>query len=122
MGEFHLKAVVMDGVAMSRAITRIAHEIIERNKGANDLALIGIRSRGIFLANWLGAKLGDIEGVPFGRHARCNLLPDDVATHPKVEAHTTEIPFDINNKSIILVDDVLYTGRTVRARSTPSWI
>lgn len=116
MGEFKLKAVVMDDVAMGRAITRIAHEIIERNKGTQELALIGIRSRGIYIARWLAEKFHEIEGVevPVGM-LDITFYRDDVALHPQVEARSTEIPFDVTGKTIVLVDDVLFTGRTVRA-------
>ncbi|MHB0977168.1 MAG: bifunctional pyr operon transcriptional regulator/uracil phosphoribosyltransferase PyrR [Candidatus Aquicultorales bacterium] len=116
MADNHLKALVMDDVAMDRALTRIAHEIIEKNKGVREVALVGIRSRGIYLARWLGEKLGAIEGhpVPVGM-LDITFYRDDIAERPQVEPHTTEIPFDITGKTIVLVDDVLFTGRTVRA-------
>ncbi|HCS75797.1 MAG TPA: bifunctional pyr operon transcriptional regulator/uracil phosphoribosyltransferase PyrR [Clostridiales bacterium] len=102
---------------MRRALTRIAHEIIEKNTGIDDLAVIGIRRRGVPLAERLAAIIKEIEGVsvPVGI-LDITLYRDDLTTlavQPIV--HKTEVPFSINNKKIILVDDVLYTGRTVRA-------
>ncbi|MCL5292717.1 MAG: bifunctional pyr operon transcriptional regulator/uracil phosphoribosyltransferase PyrR [Actinobacteria bacterium] len=116
MTDFNIKALVMDDVGMHRALTRIAHEIIEKNKGIAGLALVGIRSRGIYLAQWLAGKLQEIEGssIPVGM-LDITFYRDDVALHPRVEARATEIPFDVTDKTIILVDDVLFTGRTVRA-------
>lgn len=111
------KAQIMDGAAMKRALTRIAHEIIERNKGVKDVALVGIRRRGGPLAERLAKKIEEIEGVkiPVGI-LDITLYRDDLTTlsnYPMV--HRTEIDFDINDKIVVLVDDVLYTGRTVRA-------
>ncbi|MDI3546396.1 MAG: pyrimidine operon attenuation protein / uracil phosphoribosyltransferase [Halanaerobiales bacterium] len=112
-----LKKEIVDADGIRRALTRIAHEIIERNKGTEDLVLIGIRTRGVPLARRLAARIKEIEGVelPVGV-LDITLYRDDlsrVAQQPIV--HRTEIPFDINGKKVILVDDVLYTGRTVRA-------
>lgn len=111
------KTKIMDEDGMRRAITRIAHEIIERNKGVKDLAVIGIRRRGGPLAERLAEKIGEIEKekVPVGI-LDITLYRDDLTTlgpHPMV--HRTEVDFDINGKTLVLVDDVLYTGRTVRA-------
>jgi pyrimidine operon attenuation protein/uracil phosphoribosyltransferase len=111
------KSEVMDEVAIDRALTRIAHEILERNKGCQDLALIGIRTRGIYLARRLVEKIHAIEGelVPLGV-IDVTLYRDDLRRrldHPKVER--TEIPFPLTDKRVILVDDVLFTGRTIRA-------
>ncbi len=111
------KARVLDAEMMRRALTRIAHEIIEKNTGIDDLAVIGIRRRGVPLAERLAAIIKEIEGVsvPVGI-LDITLYRDDLTTlavQPIV--HKTEVPFSINNKKIILVDDVLYTGRTVRA-------
>ncbi|NLB40654.1 MAG: bifunctional pyr operon transcriptional regulator/uracil phosphoribosyltransferase PyrR [Clostridiales bacterium] len=102
---------------MRRALTRIAHEIIEKNTGIDDLAIIGIRRRGVPLADRLAEIINEIEGVsvPVGI-LDITLYRDDLTTlavQPIV--HKTEVPFSIDNKKIILVDDVLYTGRTVRA-------
>ena len=111
------KAKVLDADMMRRALTRIAHEIIEKNTGIDDLAIIGIRRRGVPLADRLAKIINEIEGVlvPVGI-LDITLYRDDLTTlavQPIV--HKTEVPFSIDNKKIILVDDVLYTGRTVRA-------
>lgn len=111
------KNVIMDRMAMKRAMTRIAHEIIERNKGVEEVALVGIRRRGGPLASRLAKLIEEIEGikVPVGI-LDITLYRDDLTTlsaQPLV--HRTEVDFRINNLAIILVDDVLYTGRTVRA-------
>ncbi|MDQ3829453.1 MAG: bifunctional pyr operon transcriptional regulator/uracil phosphoribosyltransferase PyrR [Candidatus Tectomicrobia bacterium] len=112
-----VKSVVMDEVAIDRALTRIAHEILEHNKGCQDLVLVGIRTRGIHLARRLAEKLRAVEGegVPLGV-MDVTLYRDDLrrrVDHPKVER--TEIPFPLTDKCVILVDDVLFTGRTIRA-------
>ena len=112
-----MKSVIMDEVAIDRALTRIAHEILEHNKGCQDVVLIGIRTRGIHLARRLVDKLRAIEGdvVPLGV-MDVTLYRDDLrhrVDHPKVER--TEIPFPLTGKHVILVDDVLFTGRTIRA-------
>jgi pyrimidine operon attenuation protein/uracil phosphoribosyltransferase len=112
-----VKAEVMDAVAIDRALTRIAHEILERHKGSQDLVLIGIRTRGIHLARRLADKIRTIEGetVPLGV-IDITLYRDDLrrrVDHPKVAR--TEMPLPITDKCVILVDDVLYTGRTIRA-------
>jgi pyrimidine operon attenuation protein / uracil phosphoribosyltransferase len=111
------KTVLMDGQAVARALIRVAHEIIEKNKGSKDLTLVGIRTRGVPLARRLAEEIEKIEGVqlPVGL-LDITLYRDDLSTlgyQPVV--HETQIPFDINDKIIILVDDVLFTGRTVRA-------
>lgn len=111
------KNVIMDDMGMKRALTRIAHEIIEKNKGVQDVAVVGIRRRGGPLAQRLAERIGEIEDVvvPVGI-LDITLYRDDLttlSTQPMV--HRTEVDFDINGKVIILVDDVLYTGRTVRA-------
>ncbi len=108
---------LMDEKAINRAITRIAHEIIEKNKGAKDIILVGIKSRGVPLANRLAEKIKDIEGrqTPSGI-LDITLYRDDL-TKKQVEPiiHGSNIQININDKTIILVDDVLYTGRTTRA-------
>ena len=111
--------VVMDADRVSRALTRIAHEIVERNRGIDDLALIGVRSRGVPLARRLAQALKGITGVDVPTGAlditlyRDDLMRDRVGPQPVVRK--TEIPFSIDNRTIVLVDDVLYTGRTTRA-------
>ncbi len=111
------KVQIMDEEKMRRALIRIAHEIVEKNKGTENLVLIGIRKRGVPLALRLQKLITDIEGVkvPVGI-LDITLYRDDLTTldyQPIV--HKTEVPFSIFAKKIILVDDVLYTGRTVRA-------
>ena len=111
--------VVMDADRMSRSLTRIAHEIVERNRGIGDLALVGIRERGVPLARRIAAELQRITGtdVPTGA-LDITLYRDDLmrqAVGPQPLVRSTDIPFDIDNRVILLVDDVLYTGRTIRA-------
>jgi pyrimidine operon attenuation protein/uracil phosphoribosyltransferase len=111
--------VVMDGDRMSRALTRIAHEILERNRGLDEIALVGIRTRGVPLARRLAHALHDINGdnVPTGA-LDITLYRDDLMRHPvgpQPVVRRTEIPFSIDDRKILLVDDVLYTGRTIRA-------
>lgn len=111
------KTVIMDEQAIRRGLIRIAHEIIENNKGIKDLILVGIRTRGVPLAERLAAEIKRIEDVelPVGI-LDITLYRDDLSTlsyQPIV--HETQIPIDISGKTIVLIDDVLYTGRTVRA-------
>ena len=111
------KAKILDKEALNRSIMRIAHEILEKNKGTQELCLIGIRNRGVFLAHRLAECIKKIENtdIPVGA-LDITLYRDDltlISQQPVV--HKTEIDFDINNKNVILVDDVLYTGRTIRA-------
>lgn len=110
------KAIIMDEVAVGRAITRIAHEILERNEGCENLALVGIVTRGDILAKALADRIEEIERVrlPLGS-LDISFYRDDYMTHFSPEIHKTNIPFDVDGKRIILVDDVLYTGRTIRA-------
>jgi len=110
------KAEVMDAEAMDRALTRIAHEILEANKGAGDIALAGILTRGVDMANRLAERIERIEGtsVQVGS-LDISFYRDDVATRLSPEVHTTDIPFAVEDRTIVLVDDVLYTGRTIRA-------
>jgi pyrimidine operon attenuation protein/uracil phosphoribosyltransferase len=111
--------VLMDGERIARTLMRIAHEIIERNRDVRDLALVGIRTRGVPLAARLRANLREITGedVPVGA-LDITLYRDDLMRHtvaPQPLIRRTEIPFSIDDRKILLVDDVLYTGRTVRA-------
>ncbi len=122
---------IMDAADVGRSLTRIAHEILERNKSLDALALVGIRSRGVPLAARLAAVLEQIAGVkPLTGILDINLYRDDlslIADHPVVRK--TEISFDLVGSRIVLVDDVLFTGRTVRAAlealldlGRPEWI
>jgi pyrimidine operon attenuation protein/uracil phosphoribosyltransferase len=111
------KALILDENGMRRALTRIAHEIIERNKGIENVALVGIRRRGVPLADRLAERIRDIEGadVPVGI-LDITLYRDDLTTlaqQPLV--HKTIVNFPVTDKIIVLVDDVLFTGRTARA-------
>jgi pyrimidine operon attenuation protein/uracil phosphoribosyltransferase len=111
------KSEVMDAMAIDRALTRIAHEILERNKGCQGLVLVGIRTRGIHLARRLVDKIQAIEGevVALGV-IDVTLYRDDLrrrSYHPKIER--TDIPLPLTDKCVVLVDDVLFTGRTIRA-------
>lgn len=117
MENWKQKARIMDSEGIRRVITRIAHEIIERNKGTGDLVLIGIRRRGVPLARRLAEKIRDIEGsvVPVGV-LDITLYRDDLTTlgHQPI-VRQTEVSFSIEGKRVVLVDDVLFTGRTIRA-------
>jgi pyrimidine operon attenuation protein/uracil phosphoribosyltransferase len=111
------KALILDKTGIDRALTRIAHEIVEKNKGARDLGLIGIQRGGVHLAKRLAAKIKIIEGVeaPVGI-LDITMYRDDLgmrSSQPVPQA--TDINFDIQGKVIVLVDDVLFTGRTIRA-------
>ncbi|OPJ56894.1 bifunctional pyr operon transcriptional regulator/uracil phosphoribosyltransferase PyrR [Alkalithermobacter paradoxus] len=111
------KAQIMDEKAMMRAVTRISHEIIEKNKGIDDVVLIGIKTRGVPIANEIGKKIKMIESkdIKVGE-VDITLYRDDLSksqNDPIING--TKVDFDINDKIVVLVDDVLYTGRTVRA-------
>ena len=116
MEEFKPKAIVMDDKAMRRALTRIAHEIVEHNEGAEHLGLVGVVRRGVPLANILACEIEEIEGIkpPVGR-LDISFYRDDVMRQISPVLHATDIPFEVEGTNIILVDDVLYTGRTVRS-------
>ncbi|MGM0421011.1 MAG: bifunctional pyr operon transcriptional regulator/uracil phosphoribosyltransferase PyrR [Bacillota bacterium] len=111
------KKRLADKADIDRALTRIAHEIIEKNKGCQDVALVGIRTRGVPLAERLSNKITEIESAEvLSGQLDITLYRDDLSqiSHQPI-VHNTEIPFDINDKIVVLVDDVIYTGRTVRA-------
>ena len=111
------KAEIVDAEGLRRIITRIAHEIVERNKGVDEIVLVGIRRRGVPIAQRIAARIKEFEGdEPAQGSLDITLYRDDlslVANQPVVSG--TEIPVDINGKVAVLIDDVLYTGRTVRA-------
>ncbi len=111
--------VTLDAERIARALTRIAHEIVERNHGIEGLALVGIRTRGVPMARRLARSLCEIAGVEVPTGALdITLYRDDLmrsAVGPQPVVRRTEIPFSIDDRTILLVDDVLYTGRTVRA-------
>jgi pyrimidine operon attenuation protein/uracil phosphoribosyltransferase len=111
------KATIMESQDIKRTLTRIAHEVIEKNNGSSNLTLVGIRTRGVPLANYLAEEINRIEGakIPVGV-LDITLYRDDLSTldyQPVV--HETIIPFKIDDKKVVLVDDVLFTGRTVRS-------
>jgi len=115
--KFAEKAVIMNSSEMNRALKRMAHEIIEANKGVENIVLLGIQRRGVPLARMLGEAIREVEGqeVPQGA-LDITFYRDDLSTlGPAPQVASTEMPFDVNEKIIVLVDDVLYTGRTVRA-------
>lgn len=115
--DFKYKAQIMDEDGIRRALTRIAHEIIEKNKGTKDLVLVGIHTRGVPLATRLADKIAQIEkDRPKVGTLDISLYRDDLTTiGDKPVINKTDIPWDIRSKNVILIDDVLYTGRTVRA-------
>jgi pyrimidine operon attenuation protein/uracil phosphoribosyltransferase len=112
-----MSAKVMDGNDVRRALTRIAHEILERDRGPDELVLVGIANRGDDLARRLSAEIARIEGteLPVGI-LDITFYRDDIGLSAEApEVHETRIPFDVSGRTIILVDDVLFTGRTIRA-------
>lgn len=111
------KAAVMDGDAVERTLKRIAHEILEKNQGCKDLCLVGICKRGVPMARILAAHIENIEGcrVPVGQ-LDISQYRDDIGPFSQVTATgATDIPFSVVDKRVVLIDDVLYTGRTARA-------
>jgi len=116
----NIKTILLDAQEIDRALTRVAHEIVEANKGVDKLALIGLKTRGEFLAKRLAAKIAAFEKLtqplPVGS-LDITLYRDDSASRPK-PAQPSDIAFDVNGLTVVLVDDVLFTGRTVRAAMT----
>src|SRR2546429_7798441 len=113
---FREKAQVLDEAALDRALTRIAHEILEKNGGASDLAFVGLRTRGVTLAHRLAARIAQIDGatLPVGT-LDITLYRDDLGLRGAPVIRGTAIPFSIQSKTVTLADDVLFTGRTIRA-------
>ncbi len=110
------KAQIMDQKAMSRAITRISHEIIEKNKGVKDIYIIGVETKGTPLANLIAEKIGEIEETKIACDSIDITRYRDDITHDKVlDTMDENFNLDVENKTVVLVDDVLYTGRTIRA-------
>ncbi|HLF69514.1 MAG TPA: bifunctional pyr operon transcriptional regulator/uracil phosphoribosyltransferase PyrR [Actinomycetota bacterium] len=108
--------ILLEASDISRAIRRIAHEIVERNKGASELAIVGIRKRGLPLAERLGAEIAAIEGrAPDVGALDVTFYRDDFAIRSPEQIGSTVFPFDIEGRTVVLVDDVLFTGRTIRA-------
>jgi pyrimidine operon attenuation protein/uracil phosphoribosyltransferase len=115
--KLRVKAQVLDEHGLDRALTRIAHEILERNGGAADLTFVGLRTRGVTLARRLAAKVARIDGsatTPVGT-LDITLYRDDLDMRGAPVVRGTDIPFSIKGKTVVLVDDVLFTGRTIRA-------
>jgi pyrimidine operon attenuation protein / uracil phosphoribosyltransferase len=115
--EFKARVRVLDAEDIARIVKRISHEILERNKGAGGITLVGIRTRGVFLARRLAGTIEAIEGgkVEVGE-LDISFYRDDYATRGgSASIGVTQIDFDINDKQVVIVDDVLYTGRTIRA-------
>jgi pyrimidine operon attenuation protein / uracil phosphoribosyltransferase len=113
----NVKAKILDEIGFQRVITRVSHEILEKNKGSKNLVLLGMRTRGEFIAKRIFSKIKEIENIeiPFGI-IDVTLYRDDFRMRLKQpEVSVSNITFDINEKDIILIDDVLYTGRTVRS-------
>ena len=115
-GEFREKANLMDAAAMDRAITRLSHEILEKNNGAENVVLIGVRRRGYPLALRIAGKIRTIEGVdvPVGAMDITFYRDDLSKKNDQPVVSDTDIPFDVNGKTVVLVDDVIFTGRTVK--------
>lgn len=115
--EFHVKAEVLGAADIRRAITRIAHEVIERNRGLDGVVLIGLQRGGVWIAEQLAAAIAMIESsatVPVGR-VDVSMYRDDIGLRPISPGSVTDIPVALDGTIVVLVDDVLYTGRTVRA-------
>ncbi|MEN1760704.1 bifunctional pyr operon transcriptional regulator/uracil phosphoribosyltransferase PyrR [Anoxynatronum sibiricum] len=115
--EWQTKSVILDGEKMGRSLTRMAHEIIEKNRGIEEVVLVGIHTRGVPLARRLQEKISQIESVtvPLGE-LDITFYRDDLTTRSDMPVvKPAELPFSITGKVVVLVDDVLYTGRTIRA-------
>jgi pyrimidine operon attenuation protein/uracil phosphoribosyltransferase len=116
-GVFHVKAEVLGADDVRRAIIRIAHEIVERNRGLDDVVLVGLQRGGVWIARQLAEAIERIDGsatVPVGA-VDVSMYRDDIGLRPVVPGSVTDIPVDLEGAVVVLVDDVLFTGRTVRA-------
>ena len=115
-GVFVARSRVMDGDEIRRAITRIAHEVIERNHGLDDVVLVGLQTGGVPLARRLAETFREIEGsdVPLGT-LDVAFYRDDIGLRPVMPEAVTDVPWDLSGMTVVLVDDVLFTGRTIRA-------
>ncbi|HOR47184.1 MAG TPA: bifunctional pyr operon transcriptional regulator/uracil phosphoribosyltransferase PyrR [Caldisericia bacterium] len=115
--DLKVKAILLEKEDMKRAITRMAHEIIENNHGIKDLALVGIHRRGVPLAKRIGQRIEEIEGkLPLVGELDITLYRDDLSMlYEAPQVHKTKVDFNIKDKVVVLIDDVLFTGRTVRA-------
>lgn len=108
--------LILSSEALGRSLKRMAHEIAERNESARDLVLVGVQRRGVFIAQRLATLLKDILGAVLPAGALdVSMHRDDVGAHVAPEVHPTVIPFDVSGKTVVLVDDVLFSGRTTRA-------
>lgn len=115
-GEFQPRSVVMDADDLGRAIRRMAHEIVERNHGLDDVELVGLQTGGVPLAEAIAADLHEIEGTRLNvGQLDVAFFRDDIGIRPVLAEEVTDISFDVDGKVIVLVDDVLFTGRTIRA-------
>jgi pyrimidine operon attenuation protein/uracil phosphoribosyltransferase len=115
--DYKIKTVIMDDKALNRTLSRLAHQIVESNRGVENLAFVGIRTRGVQIAERLIEKIEPLEGrrLPLGM-LDITLYRDDMLRKlKKPQVQQTDIPFDIDGKVVVLMDDVFYTGRTVRA-------
>lgn len=113
---FRARAKILDSDDIQRILKRVAHEILERNKGSEGIALIGVRTRGVHLARRIARAIEEIEGgkVDIGE-LDVSLYRDDISIRPTPDVGVTNLDFDVTDKKVIIVDDVLYTGRTTRA-------
>ncbi len=108
--------IVLDGPDITRALTRITHEILERNRGSADLLLLGIPTRGVNLAQRIAKRMSEVEGHPITAGALdVTMYRDDLRLRPARSLEHTDIPDDVDDKIVVLIDDVLFSGRTIRA-------